>query len=220
MEKEFWIERWAQRQTGFHQPEFNRYLLRYWPELGVTAPAVVFIPLCGKTLDMLWLRSQGYEVIGVECAEQACREFFAENQIDHDVEQTAEFLKFSADGVTMYCGDVFALRAEDLSEVAAVFDRGSMVALPPALRNAYVRHMKTILPPQANVLLVTMDYAQEEMEGPPFAVTQQEVIADYQDRFTVTQHLFQDVLEENPRFRERGLSALAEAVYSLKPFRL
>ena len=39
------------------------------------------LPLCGKSLDLVYLYEQGYQVIGCECSELACEQFFSENKI-------------------------------------------------------------------------------------------------------------------------------------------
>ncbi len=217
MEKDFWLEKWQQGDIGFHQSEVNHYLQTYWQRLEVEAGALVFVPMSGKTLDMLWLRNQGYQVIAVEISERACRAFFDENQLSYTETSTPHFLKFKADGITLFCGDFFQLTPDDVKGVEAVFDRAAMVALPASLRGEYIRHLGEILSAQAALLLVTMTYQQAQMDGPPFSVSHNEVLASYAEDYRVSVLLRQDILASNPRFRDKGLSELVEIVYLIQP---
>ncbi len=217
MEKDFWLEKWRQGEIGFHQSEVNHYLQAYWQKLGVGAGATVFVPMSGKTLDMLWLRNQGYEVIAVEISERACRAFFEENRLSYTETPTPHFVKFRTDGITLFCGDFFQLTSDDVKGVEAVFDRAAMVALPASLRGDYIQHLGKILPAQAALLLVTMTYQQAQMDGPPFSVPHDEVVASYAQGYRISVLLRQDILALNPRFRDKGLSELIEAVYLIQP---
>ena len=216
MEKDFWVERWQQQQTGFHQAEINQYLQRYWDDISQQANSKVFVPLCGKSLDMLWLKEQGHDVLGVEFSELAVGDFFAENQLEYHRHDRHPFSIWQAPGMELFCGDFFALTAADLSDCKLVYDRAALVALPPLLRRQYVAHLVKILPANAEILLVTMEYPQHEMDGPPFSVSETEVIELFSEHFSVERLEVFDIYAENPRFQERGLSSLVEKVYSLQ----
>lgn len=185
MENQFWLERWEQDQIGFHQQEINRYLSGHWPELGLTPGAPVFVPLCGKSLDMLWLRSQGHPVLGVELSRKAVDAFFAENAIDVALDEGEHFAEYRAEGLRLLVGDFFRLQPEDLAGVGAVYDRASLIALPPSMRGRYASHMARLLPRDAHILLITMEYPEGTLEGPPFSVEEEEVKALYSEHFTV-----------------------------------
>lgn len=217
MEPQFWIERWQRNEIGFHQHEFNSHLQEFWPGLGLAAGSHVFVPLCGKSLDLLWLRARGHRVTGVEISPIAVRDFFRENALDPSVRDDGAFARWEADGLTILCGDFFALAPACLADVSGVFDRASLVALPESLRARYAVHLTTILPPAAQVLLVTMEYNQAEMNGPPFAVPEYEVRALYEPRCRVQPLFEKNIIDDNPRFRERGLTALRERVYRITP---
>lgn len=217
MNKEFWQARWDEDRIGFHQEEINPYLQRYWPRLACATNMNVFVPLCGKSKDMLWLRELGHAVIGVEIVPRAVEAFFAENDIQRETYQQDAFTVWEGEGIRIYCGDFFEFGAEDMADVAGVYDRASLIALPPALRARYAEHLCAILPRRASVLLVTMDYPQAEMQGPPFAVNEHEVATLYRDRFTIEQVYAEDILAANPRFREQGLTRLQEKIYVLRP---
>ena len=215
MKKDFWLERWERAETGFHQDEINPYLRLHWPDLHLTRGSEVFVPLCGKSLDMVWLREQGLFVLGVELSPIAVQEFFSEKgQTPHRV-HSAKFASYIADGICLSCGDFFDLSKDDLAQVGAVYDRASLVALPPEMRERYVRHLASILPSGTRILLITFDYPQAEMSGPPFAVSVGEVEALYRDYAEIRLLVQQDVLAQNPRFQQRGVTRMQENVFLL-----
>lgn len=175
MEHQFWLERWENNQIGFHQAEVNAYLGSHWEELGLAEGAPVFVPLCGKSLDMLWLRSQGHAVLGVELSEKAVAAFFAENDLTPEVGRSGPFVEYTSDGLRLLAGDFFALSRDELAGICAVYDRASLIALPPSMREDYARHMATLLPSGAHILLITMEYRHGVLDGPPFSVSEEEV---------------------------------------------
>lgn len=215
MEKEFWLERWERQEIGFHQDEVNSHLREYWHELDPARDGAVFVPLCGKSRDMLWLREQGRTVLGVELSPVAAQAFFDENGFTPNRIPCGKFDRFEADNIRILCGDFFDLGIEDMANVSAVYDRASLVALPPQMRERYARHLASILPPATQILLITFDYPQEEMPGPPFAVSVDEVNALYREHAEVRLLAQLDVLAQNPRFQQRGLSRLQENIFLL-----
>jgi thiopurine S-methyltransferase len=215
MKKEFWLERWERAEIGFHQNKVNPYLLRYWQELSPSHGGEVFVPLCGKSLDLVWLRRQGYTVLGVELSSIAVQDFFKENGQSPTHANDGKFERCEADGIRILCGDFFDLGREDLVNVSAVYDRASLVALPPDMRERYARHLVDILPPATQILLVTFDYPQAEMDGPPFAVSVKEVEALYGKHAGIRLLAQEDALAQNPRFQERGLSRMQENIFLL-----
>jgi len=219
MQPDFWSERWSRNQIGFHQGEINSLLRAHWSRLHVPKGAKVFVPLCGKSRDIMWLRARGHHVVGVELIRIALHDFFAENALTPTVTAQPPFERWEADGVTLWCGDFFDLIAVDLDDVGAVYDRASLIALPPDMRQRYVEHMHSILPPRAETLLVTLSYPEGEMKGPPFSVTDAEVQSLYGDSFIVQRLVAHDALAENEHLRARGLTQLTEQAYRLQPRR-
>jgi thiopurine S-methyltransferase len=177
----------------------------------------VFVPLCGKSRDLLWLRAQGHTVLGVEISPIAVRDFFAENQLRVQARPDGYFERCEVDALTILCGDFFALTEAHLTSVAGVYDRASLIALPAEMRVRYAAHLQSILPAHAEVLLITVEYPPAQMAGPPFCVHPQEVEELYADCYTITPLYHQDVLAENAKLRERGLTELVERVYRLTP---
>ena len=215
MDPQHWLKRWENQQIGFHQDRINTHLESFWPQSSINHGCRVFVPLCGKSLDMLWLRAQGHEVLGVELSRKAVAEFFSDNDLKVTVEKNERFEYWSCEGLTLLVGDFFDLQAGDLAGCRAVYDRASLIALPPSMRIDYVRHMTTIIPAGTVTLLISMEYPQTQMAGPPFSVEEDEVHALYDGNYQIELLHTMDVLAENPRFRERGLTRLGEKVYRL-----
>lgn len=215
MKSEFWLERWERQEIGFHQDEVNPYLSRYWPELKLARGSAVFVPLCGKSRDLRWLRDQGHRVSGVELSDIAVQAFFRENGYAARHIPGERFDRHEADELCLLCGDFFDLNGDDLANVTAVYDRAALIALPEEMRPRYVRHLVSILPPATQILLVAFDYPQSEMQGPPFAVSSDEVRALYRDYAEICLLAQQDVLAQNPHFKARGLSRLYENIFLL-----
>lgn len=214
MKQQFWHDKWQNNEIGFDQAAVNPHLLRYWGALDAPAGAEVFVPMCGKSIDMLWLREQGFTVVGVELSELAVKAFFAENNLPVTVSQAG---CYRSTGITIYCGDFFKLTAEHLHNTRAVYDRASLVALPPEMRRTYVRHMLECVPAGASMLQITMEYDQREMAGPPFSVTEAEVHEHYGENFSIRRLYAEDILDGSPVFIEQGLSRLQEKSYLLTP---
>ncbi|WP_303907318.1 thiopurine S-methyltransferase [Thiohalomonas denitrificans] len=215
MDVEFWLDRWVRGETGFHQPEVNTHLQTFWDRLELAPGARVLVPLCGKSLDMLWLLSEGYQVLGVEVSPLAVQNFFAENDIPAEVVPSDPFTRYRADDLEILCGDFFDLTPERLKGVGGVYDRASLVALPPAMRKRYTDHLKVLFPGKLEALLVTMEYPEGEMDGPPFSIGEQEVHALYGDNCDIERLTVFDLLDEAPRFRDKGLTRLQETVFRL-----
>ncbi len=220
MTKEYWLDRWIRDEIGFHQNMFNPYLLQYWQTLQLMPGSQVFVPLCGKTRDMIWLRNQGHSVLGVELSTLAIKGFFEENKLHANHDSSRKFDYYAADSVRIFHGDFFNLGKRDLRKVSAVYDRASLVALPPDTRQRYANHLLNILPPATKILLISFDYPQPEMQGPPFAVSPGEVTALYQNHAHIRLLAQVDVLDENPRFQQRGISRLQESIFLLTLHRL
>lgn len=216
MQADFWQARWQRNEIGFHLSEVNPYLLRHWPTLGLSADSRVLVPLCGKSLDLSWLAGQGHAVLGVELAEKAVEDFFAEQELEPEIQSYGVFKVYRAGALELWCGDFFALTAEDVAGCAALYDRAALIALPPEMRQRYVAHLTGILPAGCAGLLVTLDYEQGQMQGPPFSVPDDEVRRLLGADWQLEPLECRDVLGENWRFLQRGLTRLEERVYRLQ----
>ncbi len=214
MEADFWHQRWRDNLIGFHQHEFNPYLLEYWPQLQLDEAGSVLVPLCGKSLDLRWL-ARRHSVHGVELSPRAVEDFFTEQHLDFSRRAEGEFSICETTGITLYCGDFFKLSSAVLGKVSAVYDRAALIALPADMRVAYVTHLNGLCPPGARMLLLTMAYNQAEMNGPPFSVEDAEVHALFDSDWRVERLHEDDILAKEAKFRERGLGRLSENIYLL-----
>jgi len=217
MDPDFWLTRWRERRIGFHLPAVNPRLLEHADVLLPAAPgARILVPLCGKSIDMVWLHAQGYQVIGVELSELAVREFFEEQGLAFELTHEAGLQRFRAPGITLFCGDVFALTPTLLEEVQAFYDRAALVALPAELRARYVAHLAAVLPAHVVGLLVSFEYDQEQMSGPPFSLREPELRSLYEPAFSLQALGTHHEVENQARFREAGVTSLVERVYKLQ----
>lgn len=212
MHEDFWRARWSRNEIGFHLPEVNPWLLRHWPR---ASRGRVLVPLCGKSLDMTWLAGQGLQIVGVELMETAVQAFFAEQGLVPEISENGRFRCYRAGGIELWCGDFFALRAEDVADCAHFYDRAALIALPPEMRARYVAHMTAILPARCEGLLVSVAYDQSRRPGPPFAVGAEEVRSLWGREWEVTLLESRDVLNENWKFMQQGIPWLEEAAYRL-----
>jgi len=219
MEIDFWLERWHRAETGFHQQHINPYLGYYYGEMGPPAEKRsdlrVFVPLCGKSKDLWWLQQSGYDSVAVECSEVAVEQFFTEQKLTFSKLSTINHVSYKADKLEILLGDFFTLRADDLGNITDIYDRASLIALPVAMRREYVNKITELQKAGTRTLLITLTYADKEMDGPPFSVTEEEVKELYSDNFTVEKLAAKNVLDDEPRFKQRGLTALTETAYKL-----
>ncbi len=182
MEAEFWHKKWQTGDIGFHTASANPLLIAHFSALKLTPGQTIFVPLCGKTLDIHWLLAQGLHVKGIDLSEIAIRELFAELGLSPHVQQLGDLLHYQADKIDIYVGDVFALQAEQLGQVDAIYDRAALVALPASLRCDYALHLQAISQ-RAPQLLIAHEYQQDLMNGPPFAITADLVADLYQTNY-------------------------------------
>ena len=185
MEHSFWHDRWESGRIGFHEREPNPLLVTHFPALSVPENGRVFVPLCGKTLDIAWLLSKGHHVAGAELSELAIRQLFEDLGVEPKISDLGKLKCYSADSIDIFVGDVFDLTSTLLGTVDAVFDRAAFVALPEHMRSAYAPHIADITG-NAPQLLVTFEYDQAQLDGPPFSIDGEEVKQRYGDLYDVS----------------------------------
>lgn len=210
-----WLDRWRENRIGFHEAAVNRHLQACLPQFGLEPGSCLFLPLCGKAHDIAWLAEQGYEVIGIELSELAIEAFFDEHELEYQRFDSDRFGVYEAPHITLLQGDFFDLRNDDLGACQFVYDRASLIAMSPSDRPRYYQHMLSIIPAVSSMLLITLDYEQSEMEGPPFAVPAKEIYRYYEKAFSINLLRSEDIIDERPRWREVGLGALVESVFRL-----
>ena len=185
MDASFWHNRWQTNQTGWHERAVNPLLTTHFPSLNVPPGGRVFVPLCGKSLDLGWLLSRGYAVAGAELSELAVTQFFAELGMEPEISEVGTLRRFRGEKIDIFVGDIFDLTREILGPVDAVYDRAALVALPEAMRARYTMHLKAITG-TAPQLVIGYQYDQSVGDGPPFSVTPEELRRHYGDDYTLT----------------------------------
>jgi len=165
-----WLDRWKKGTTGWHRSDINPQLIKHINQLVEARPQKIFVPLCGASLDMKYLIDKGFHVVGVELSPLAIDRFFKENKIKHKVSKVEDFDLYEGKNIDIYCGDFFKLKKDYFYDVSCVYDRAALIALNPDLQKKYARHLKENLPNSTKILLLTMFYPQNEMEGPPYSV--------------------------------------------------
>ena len=178
MHANYWHERWDENRIGFHNAEAHVTLVRHFAALGLAKGARVFVPLCGKSRDIGWLLAQGCRVAGAELSRVAIEQLFKELGVVPEISKVGALERFTAPGLEIFVGDIMALKQSVLGPVDAVYDRAALVALPPEMRRAYAAHV-TLITGSAAQLLISFDYDQAEMAGPPFSVPDEELRSLY-----------------------------------------
>ena len=215
MQPDFWLDRWRNAQIGFHQAAVDRHLKAYWPLLKLPTHSRVFVPLCGKSLDLIWLRDLGHSVIGVELSPVALESFLMEHGIPARRRVLGCFDVYEADGFTLFCGDYFKLIPALLGGVSAVYDRAALISWTPAARESYVRHLNSLTSPGTQTLLIAVEFPPEQMQGPPFPLTRDAIENLYAGQYSIEELGRHEILELEPRLKARGLTELREACYRL-----
>lgn len=205
---EDWLSRWREGQTGWHEVNGNAALRQYWPDPGKGSR--ILMPLCGKSPDLLWLANRGCCVTGVELSEIAIRDFFEKSAIRFEchVANGQTLFQSKAPDITLVCGDYFEFTDEPFD---ALYDRASLVALPLDVRPQYIAHTNSLLMPNAIKLLVTLEYDQERVAGPPYAVLSEEVLGYWDELTRIAER--NDIDNSPPKFRQAGLKEFIEAVW-------
>ncbi|MGC1507482.1 thiopurine S-methyltransferase [Ketobacter sp.] len=182
METQFWHNKWRAGEIGFHQDEVNTLLKSHLSALGIKKGGRIFVPLCGKTLDIKWLLDNGYEVAGAELSELAIMALFEDLGVQPQVSQAGNLKRFHSNNVDLFVGDIFELTGALLGPVDAIYDRAALVALPPAMRAQYSAHLVEITS-SAPQLLITFEYDQDAIDGPPFSLDTEEINRQYADKY-------------------------------------
>jgi len=221
MNAEYWLQRWQEGRTGWHHESVMPLLEQHWGALDVDRGTRVLVPLCGKSLDMLWLARQGLEVLGAEISPLAIEAFLAENHLQARKSEAADGMHYriaeaaAGGSIEIINGDVFGVAAGLLEGCGAFYDRAALIAFPASMRDRLVREVYAKLPPGARGLLITLEYPAGETEAPPFSVDEAEVHRLFEAHWDIRQIDRRDILASQPSFSERGVTALHTAVYAL-----
>lgn len=215
MDADFWHERWKKHEIGFHLKNTNPFLIKHWGTLGSSLNDTVFVPLCGKSIDLIWLANRAKHVIGIELSQQAIEEFFSDNKLAPEITEGEFFIEYRYKNITLLCGDFFKLTQNDLAGCRSVYDRASLIALPPEMRKDYAIKLDELLPNEKQRLLITIEYPQHEMNGPPHSIPPDEVQQLFAGQFEITTLESKNILEESQRFKDKGVTQMHEHIFLL-----
>ena len=194
METSYWQQKWEKNEIAFHQSEANPLLVKYFNELSLAKNSRVFLPLCGKTLDISWLLFNGYRVVGAELSKTAIEQLFTELDVEPKISVVGEMAHYSAKNIDIFVGDIFDLSSNMLGKVDAIYDRAALVALPEKIRSRYTTHLMEITG-KAPQLLICYEHDQNLMECPPFSINKEEVNQHYKDKYDLTLIVTTDVTD-------------------------
>ncbi|MCO4781101.1 MAG: thiopurine S-methyltransferase [Candidatus Cloacimonetes bacterium] len=217
MEARFWEDKWENKVIGFNQSTVNPFLKEfgnYFKE----STGDIFVPLCGKSIDMLYLQDQSKKnIIGSELVESAVIEFFNENSIDYQVQAKNSLKVYTSSNYQLIQGDIFQISKDQLQSVQWVYDRASIVALPKAMRKQYAEFLIQNVP-QANIMFILFEYDDsKKLIGPPFSVTSDEIQELFSSHYSIELINSHQTEPKRPKFVEQNIKLISENTYILKP---
>lgn len=210
-----WLQCWREQRTDFHQIEVNPLLDRFWPSLALARGSRVFVPLCGKSLDMIWLAQQGHEVVGVELSPLAVEDFFRENGLSPVRRRQGQFTVWSCGRLSVLCGDYFALTAGDIGKFDTVYDRAALTALPENIRGQYVAQLMRLVQRSAKMFLLTIEDAADGATLKQAVGVDEEIVALYSAGFEIDLAYVESVFETDPGSPEQAQRRAEYKVYRL-----
>ena len=221
MESKFWQQRWQEGRIGFHKSDVNPELIKYFSNIALPVGSQVLVPLCGKSIDMVWLACAGYDVVGIELVESAVQAFFAEQNITPTITELTSTAdkstlkryegQLAGQTITLWAADIFALSTIDIGDIDAVYDRAALIALPANMRADYSRHIVK-LSNNAPQLLITLNYDQSKKDGPPFSITQQQLHQYYSADYKIV-----ELASKSSTLNATSEILVTEHVWLLKP---
>jgi len=215
MDKNFWNAKWDSHDIAFNQQKPNPFMIEYFKRLNLESSSKIFVPLCGKSIDMLWLIEQGYQVVGIELNLQACKDFFNEYNIKFQQREIGSFTVLSSDRITLISGDFFELNTDIIGQIDAIYDRAALVALPSEMRTKYANKIISLSQTNTAILLITLCYEQHTMQGPPFSVNTENVQHLYRQSFNI-QVLYNESAKKIPsHLQVKGLKESTDLVFKL-----
>jgi len=180
-----WLQMWRDDKTqGFHQTSVNPLLARYWQSQNLKQNSRILVPLCGKSLDMLWLAAQGYRVVGIELSPVAVKAFFVENKLKVKKTRKGNFTCWQSGPIVIWCGDFFSIHKNRLGRIDGVFDRAALTALPEAVREPYISHLRALIDDDVEVMLLTVEDVTKE-SGQTAGHIDSEITSLYREYFDI-----------------------------------
>ncbi|MFD2166418.1 thiopurine S-methyltransferase [Thalassotalea euphylliae] len=224
MEAAFWHGVWERNTIGFHQDSIHPFLSgalekhllqdKIARKSKSDLQRAVFVPLCGKSLDMFWWAERA-KVVGNELSGIACRDFFTEQSLDYTSHQAGKFTVYSYEEITLYQGDFFSLKADELPSFTYIYDRAALIALPEAMQQAYCDHLSSFIEDGTTLYLISVEFPEEELKGPPFPIVSKDVESLFSG-FDIELVAERDVPNKQFARRTFDVSFLKEKLYAIK----
>lgn len=213
----YWKNRWEKGNTGWHMDQVYPLLPKLWPQLNLSTNAKVLVPLCGKSVDLLWLQ-ENFHVIGIEVSAKAIKEFERNSSLPFTCTNRKGHTVFEANSIEIWKDDFLNISPNTIGKVDAIYDKAALIALPPEVRKKYIPHLQSFCNLHTKILLQAFEYEQEEMQGPPFSVSQKELSTCFSSDFEIKLLYEKSKLDEFEKFKERGITSyFIEKVYQIYP---
>lgn len=210
----YWNERWNDDNIGWHKTDVNPALAENIAALKNGRSTIkVFVPLCGKSVDMKWLYNNGHTIIGVEGCSKAIETFFTENNLKY--ERQNNLYSTSDERLKIYNMNLYDCDVKILGEMDAIWDRGSFVAINYTDRHKYVAFMRNLCNKETRYLLDTLVYDTTVYGGPPVCATRDDIQKLFSEWAHIEQVYHSD--EINSKWRSKGLKSFDRYTYLLIP---
>lgn len=210
MKHEFWHDKWQKNEIGFHLNQPHSLLVKYIDSLNLEKNNRIFLPLCGKSLDIHWLLAQGYHLIGIDLSPIAIEELISELAIPFTERKLEKLTHYHHPQIDLFVGDFFELTSSNIGKIDAIYDRAALVALPEEMRTDYAQHLMQISN-QATQLLISFEYDQSVMAGPPFSISPQQLKDYYSKQYQL------QLLDSQTELLKGKVNA-EEKIWLLKPY--
>jgi len=211
----FWLDSWKDNKIPFHQKQINPILKQQINHLNLSKGDIVLVPLCGKSLDMLWLAELGYKVIGVELSEIAVEEFYTESNIIPTIDVYAGYKHYKSESIDIICGDFFNIDLSTIKTINAIYDRAALIALPNKLRESYIKRISEISQKGVKVLLIVIE-SQEKNIGPPYQIDVNDITKLYSRDFLVDKIYQKNIENISQHIKKLGYKEIKDVVYLLE----
>lgn len=206
MNKVFWNNKWENNEIGFHQnnvtPLLKKYLHYFLDKNSIKKSCL--LPLCGKTFDLIYLSEFFKEVTGVELIKKAIEDFYIENNLEMRTRNSS----ISSKNIEIFNEDFFSFNKSENKKYSYIFDRASLIAISPVSREKYVQSIKRSMSTNCKIFLITIEYKQDQIEGPPFSLSDDDVKSLFKD-FKLEKLCRESVIGQNQKFK--GLNIFQSA---------
>jgi thiopurine S-methyltransferase len=212
MSNHLWQQMWKDNYIAFHQANITPLLQRHLLTLNLTKPSRILVPLCGKSVDMTWLMSQGHHVVGIELSPIAIKNYFSERGIKPKRDRIGKFIRWRHGDCELWCGDVFDLTTLDLQRDHLLYDNAALTSFPQALRQTYVDHFHRCLPLHCNILLATTESPEDDSPLSHLDIDQ-EIAQLYRTHYRVALLAGESRVQQDPSYPEAKHQVFCDKLY-------